>query len=41
MIFVDTSTFLTIINEKDDNNRTAKRFIDKIKKGKINLTLLH
>ena len=35
MIFVDTSAFLSIVNEKDDNHRAAKRILDEIKKGKV------
>lgn len=35
MIFVDTSAFLAIVNEKDDNHRAAKRFLEEIKRGKV------
>lgn len=35
MIFVDTSAFIAIVNEKDDNHRAAKRFLDDIKRGKV------
>jgi len=35
MIFVDTSAFLALVNEKDDNHGAAKRFLDELKRGKV------
>jgi predicted nucleic acid-binding protein len=35
MIFVDTSAFLAIVNEKDNNHIDAKMFLDEIKNGKV------
>lgn len=35
MIFVDTSAFLAIVNEKDDNHLAAKRFLEEIQMGKV------
>jgi predicted nucleic acid-binding protein len=38
MIFVDTSAFLALVNEKDNNHVAAKQLLDKIKNGKIRIT---
>jgi len=35
MIFVDTSAFLALVNEKDNNHVAAKQFLEDIKNGKI------
>lgn len=35
MIFVDTSAFLAIVNEKDNNHISAKTFLEGIKNGKV------
>ncbi|MCX9083361.1 MAG: type II toxin-antitoxin system VapC family toxin [Candidatus Methanoperedens sp.] len=35
MIFVDTSAFLAIVNEKDNNHKAAKTFLEGIKNGKV------
>lgn len=35
MIFVDTSAFLAIVNEKDSNHIAAKRFLEGIKNGSV------
>ena len=35
MIFVDTSAFLAILNEKDNNHNAAKTFLEGIKNGKV------
>ncbi len=35
MIFVDTSAFLALVNEKDNNHVVAKQFLEEIKNGKI------
>jgi predicted nucleic acid-binding protein len=35
MIFVDTSAFLAIVNEKDNNHIAAKTFLEGIKNGKV------
>jgi len=35
MIFVDTSAFLAIVNEKDNNHTSAKTFLEGIKTGKV------
>jgi len=37
MIFVDTSAFLALVNEKDDNYVEAKQLLEKIKNGKIHI----
>src|SRR3990170_5640498 len=37
MIFVDTSDFLALVNEKDDNYVEAKQLLEKIKNGKIHI----
>ena len=37
MIFVDTSAFLAIVNEKDKNHVAAKQFLEEIKKGNIRI----
>ncbi|MBU4223591.1 MAG: type II toxin-antitoxin system VapC family toxin [Euryarchaeota archaeon] len=37
MIFVDTSAFLAIVNEKDNNHAAAIQFLDEIKNGKIRI----
>ncbi len=37
MIFVDTSAFLALVNEKDKNHTDAKRFLENIKNGKIKI----
>ncbi len=34
MLFVDTSAFLALVNEKDKNNIAAARFLEDIKTGK-------
>jgi predicted nucleic acid-binding protein len=35
MIFVDTSAFLALINEKDNNHIAARTFLEGIKNGKV------
>lgn len=35
MIFVDTSAFLALVNEKDVNHIAAARFLEDIKDGKV------
>lgn len=35
MIFVDTSAFLALVNERDNNHIDAAHFIEKIKSGKV------
>ena len=35
MIFVDTSAFLALVNEKDNEHVAAKQFLEDIKNGKI------
>jgi len=35
MIFVDTSAFLAIVNEKDNNHIAATTFLEEIKTGKV------
>ena len=35
MIFVDTSAFLALVNEKDNKHAAAKQFLEEIKNGKI------
>lgn len=35
MIFVDTSAFLALVNEKDKNHVAAIRFLEDIKNGKV------
>lgn len=37
MIFVDTSAFLALVNEKDDNHLAAVRFLEDIKNGKVKI----
>ncbi|MDD5617207.1 MAG: type II toxin-antitoxin system VapC family toxin [Candidatus Methanoperedens sp.] len=37
MIFVDTSAFLALANEKDNNHIAATQFLEKIKNGKIRI----
>lgn len=37
MIFVDTSAFLAIVNEKDDNHTAAVELLEEIKNGKIRI----
>ncbi len=37
MIFVDTSAFLALVNEKDDNHIAAVRFLEDIKNGKVKI----
>jgi predicted nucleic acid-binding protein len=37
MIFVDTSAFLAIVNEKDNNHAAAIQFLEEIKNGKIRI----
>lgn len=37
MIFVDTSAFLALINEKDTNHTDAVHFLEKIKDGRIKI----
>ncbi len=35
MIFIDTSAFLALVNEKDKNHAAAMQFLEEIKNGKI------
>ncbi|MBU3965906.1 MAG: PIN domain-containing protein [Euryarchaeota archaeon] len=35
MIFVDTSAFLALVNEKDNNHFAAKTFLEEMKNGKV------
>lgn len=35
MIFVDTSAFLAIVTEKDNNHIAAKTFLEEIRNGKV------
>ncbi|HEY9204984.1 MAG TPA: type II toxin-antitoxin system VapC family toxin [Candidatus Methanoperedens sp.] len=35
MIFVDTSAFLALVNEKDNNHIAARTFLEGIKNGKV------
>lgn len=37
MIFIDTSAFLALVNDKDKNHIAAKQFLEDIKKGKIRI----
>lgn len=37
MIFVDTSAFLALVNEKDNNHAVATQFLEEIKNGKIRI----
>jgi predicted nucleic acid-binding protein len=37
MIFVDTSAFLALVNEKDTNHTDAIHFLEKIKDGRIKI----
>ncbi len=37
MIFVDTSAFLALANEKDNNHIAATQFLEEIKNGKIRI----
>lgn len=37
MIFLDTSAFLALVNEKDENHAEAIQFLDEIKTGKIRI----
>jgi predicted nucleic acid-binding protein len=37
MIFVDTSAFLALVNEKDTNHTDAVHFLEKIKNSKIKI----
>lgn len=37
MIFVDTSAFLALVNEKDKNHTAAARFLEDIKNGRIKI----
>jgi predicted nucleic acid-binding protein len=37
MIFVDTSAFLALVNEKDTNHTDAVHFLEKIKEGRIKI----
>ncbi|MCZ7385861.1 MAG: PIN domain-containing protein [Candidatus Methanoperedens sp.] len=37
MLFVDTSAFLALVNEKDDNHLTATTFLEEIKNGKVKI----
>lgn len=37
MIFVDTSAFLAIVNEKDNNHIAAITFLEEIKTGKLRI----
>jgi len=37
MLFVDTSAFLALANEKDKNNTAAARFLEEIKNGKAGI----
>lgn len=37
MIFVDTSAFLALVNDKDKNHIAAKEFLEDIKKGEIRI----
>ena len=40
MIFVDTSAFLALVNDKDKNHIAAKELLEGIKKGKIRIKKL-
>lgn len=37
MLFVDTSAFLALVNEKDNNHLAATRFLEEIKNGKVKI----
>ena len=37
MIFIDTSAFLALVNEKDENHAAAIQFLEEIKNGKIRI----
>ncbi|MCZ7380008.1 MAG: PIN domain-containing protein [Candidatus Methanoperedens sp.] len=37
MLFVDTSAFLALVNEKDDNHLAATTFLEEIKNGKVKI----
>jgi predicted nucleic acid-binding protein len=37
MIFVDTSAFLALVNEKDNNHLAAVRFLEDIKNGRVKI----
>ncbi len=37
MLFVDTSAFLALVNEKDDNHLAATMFLEEIMKGKVKI----
>ncbi len=37
MIFVDTSAFLALVNEKDNNHTEAIQFLEKIKNGRVKI----
>ena len=37
MIFVDTSAFLALVNEKDTNHTEAVHFLEKIKSGRVKI----
>ena len=38
MIFVDTSAFLALVNDKDTNHTAALHFLEKIKNGRIKIS---
>ncbi|VVB97706.1 tRNA(fMet)-specific endonuclease VapC [uncultured archaeon] len=37
MLFVDTSAFLALVNEKDNNHLAAASFLEEIKNGKVRI----
>ncbi len=37
MIFVDTSAFLALVNEEDNNHTEAASFLEKIKSGRVKI----
>ncbi len=37
MIFVDTSAFLALVNEKDNNHTDAVHFLEEIKSGRVKI----
>jgi predicted nucleic acid-binding protein len=37
MIFVDTSAFLALVNEKDNSHAEAANFLEKIKSGRVKI----
>lgn len=37
MLFVDTSAFLALVNEKDNNHLASTRFLEEIKNGKVKI----